>query len=99
MKPLFFCTAIVLIYSAVVTAQITYQTSWIGNTFSGKTKWVQQDISDIFVTADGRVFSNVFWDENGGEVTEYQNGDIIRTAQNTHGWGYHGGDAITANAK
>jgi hypothetical protein len=87
------------ICATVTEAQLSYQTSWIGNTFSGKTKWVQQDIADIFVASDGRVFSNVFWDENGGEVTEYKNGDIVRTAQNTHGWGYHGGNAITANSK
>lgn len=99
MKHSFFCAAMILLSTTAVTAQLSYQTSWIGNTFSGKSKWVQQDIADIFVTGDGRVFSNVFWDENGGEVTEYQNGDITRTAQNTHGWGYHGGDAITANAK
>lgn len=87
------------ICATVAEAQLSYQTSWIGNTFSGKSKWVQQDIADIFVTPDGRVFSNVFWDENGGEVTEYYNGDIVKTAQNTHGWGYHGGDAVTANSK
>ncbi len=93
-------TFITFFFTSILLAQsLDYQVSWIGNSFSGKTKWVQEDIADIFVTGDGRVFTNVYWDENGGEVTEFKNGDFIRTAQNTHGWGYHGGDAITANSK
>ncbi|MDZ7316351.1 MAG: T9SS type A sorting domain-containing protein [candidate division KSB1 bacterium] len=96
---LFLLSVICFTLAAPFAHGLDYQVSWIGNTFSGKSKWVQEDIADIFVTADGRVFTNVFWDENGGEVTEFKNGDFIRTAQNTHGWGYHGGDAITANSR
>ena len=96
----FFLIALIALFASTAAAQeLNYQVSWIGNSFSGKTKWVQEDIADIFVTGDGRVFTNVFWDENGGEVTEFKNGDFVRTAQNTHGWGYHGGDAIAANSK
>lgn len=90
---------LLLCETASLYAQLNYTTSWIGNSFSGKTKWVQQDITDIFIAPDGTAYSNVFWDENGGEVTQYKDGTIIKTAQDTHGWGYHGGDAVTANSK
>ena len=75
--------------------------SWLGNSFSGTgvNKWVQQDIEDIFVTADGTVYAIVYWDEAGGEVTAYKDGDVITAAHHTHGWGYHGGSAIAANNK
>jgi len=37
---------------------------------------VQQDISDIYVTQDGTVYSIVFWDEAGAEVTVYKDGNV-----------------------
>ncbi len=75
--------------------------SWLGNSFAGTgvNKWVQQDIEDCFVTAEGTVYSIVYWDEAGAEVTEYRDGDVIASARHTHGWGYHGGRAVAANDK
>ncbi|MDB6031645.1 MAG: hypothetical protein JWM16_1983, partial [Verrucomicrobiales bacterium] len=74
-------------------------TSWLGNSYSGGEKWVQQDIKAITVTPDGTVFTNVEWDEGGGQVGEYKDGELIRYARHTHGWGQLGGEAITFNSK
>lgn len=76
-----------------------YKVSWIGNSFSGSEKWVQQDIFDIYVTNDGKLYSIVFWDEAGAEITVYKDGDILGVAGHTHGWGYNGGSSIALNSK
>ena len=58
-----------------------------------------QDVEDICVTPDGVLFTNVFWDEAGGNVQEFKDGSLLRVAGHTHGWGYQGGAAVAANAK
>ena len=101
----FSSTFILLILLAVVGGiadagtDLKYSVSWIGNSFSGKHDWVLQDVADIFVDADGTLFTNVGWDEGGGNVQEYKDGKLIATAFHTHGWGYEGGQAVTANSK
>ncbi len=80
-------------------AQLNYTTSWIGNSFGyGDGKWIQQDIQAIFVAPNSTVYTNSGWDESGAEIAAYRNGDRIAFANNTHGWGAGGGDAITANS-
>ena len=74
-------------------------TSWVGNSFGGGKRWVQQDIQAMVVTEDGTVYCNVPWDEAGREVGIYKDGDVIGIAQHTHGWGYDGGSAIALNQK
>ena len=83
----------------VWAADINYSVSWLGNSFPGAKKWVQQDISDIYVTQDGTVYSIIFWDEAGAEVTVYKDGDVVDVAGHTHGWGYHAGSAIAVNSE
>lgn len=73
--------------------------SWVGNSFNGKDGWVLQDVEDICVTPDGTLFTNVGWDEAGGNVQEYREGRLVRVAGHTHGWGYEGGQAVAANAR
>jgi len=73
-------------------------TSWIGNSYGGRKKCVQQDIHAIAVTPDGTVFTNVGWDEAGGNVGEYRDGEWVRSARHTHGWGNEGGEAIGFNS-
>ena len=73
--------------------------SWVGNSYSGKNAWVLQDVEDVCVLPDGTLFTNVGWDEAGGNVQEYKNGAWLSVAGHTHGWGYGGGAAVTANAK
>jgi hypothetical protein len=74
-------------------------TSWIGNSYGGGEKWVQQDIHAMAVMPDGTVFTNVEWDEGGGNAGEYRDGELIRYAMHTHGWGNNGGEAVAANAR
>ena len=66
---------------------ISHVTSWVGNSYPGAKKWVQQDIRAMVVTEDGTVFTNVEWEEGGGNVGEYRDGELIRYARHTHGWG------------
>lgn len=71
--------------------------SWLGNSFPGAEKWVQQDIHAMAVAPDGRVYTNVEWDEAGRNVGVYKDGDVVGNALHTHGWGYEGGRAIAFN--
>ena len=80
-------------------ADLHYSVSWIGNSFGGKTAWVQQDVEGLWVEPDGTVFTNVRWDEAGGNVQQYHDGQLTAMAGHTHGWGYEGGEAIAANSK
>ena len=81
------------------SARLAHSTSWVGNTYPGAKKWVQQDIRALCVLADGTLFSNVEWDEAGGNVGEYRDGELIRYAMHTHGWGANGGLGIAANSQ
>ena len=74
-------------------------TAWIGNSYGGGKKWVQQDIRAMAVMPDGTVFTNVEWDEAGGNAGEYRDGELIRYAMHTHGWGNQGGESVAANAR
>lgn len=79
-----------------------YSVSWIGNSFSGgDAGWVPQDVQDIFVAADGTVFTTVGWEEHRGNLAVFKDGRIVQ--QSAH-WKSGGidrlvGDTITANDK
>lgn len=77
---------------------LPHVTSWLGNTYPGATRWVQQDIRALAVTDDGTVFTNVEWEEGGGNVGEYRDGALIRYAKHTHGWGAGGGVSVAVNS-
>ncbi len=82
-----------------------YRTSWIGNSYggldpeTGKGQWVQQDIAAICVTPDGTVYTNVPWEEGGGNCMMYKDGKMLGHAGHTHGWGFNGGKAVAVNDK
>ncbi|HEY3323220.1 MAG TPA: hypothetical protein VGP72_22390 [Planctomycetota bacterium] len=78
---------------------LTHTVSWLGNTFAEPDKWVQMDAAAMFVAPDGTVYLNVFWEEGGRNVGIYKDGQCIGNAGHTHGWGYEGGEAVTANDK
>jgi hypothetical protein len=80
-------------------ADLHYSVSWVGNSLGGKTGWVQQDVEGLWVEPDGTAFTNVRWDEAGGNVQQYRDGQLIAMARHTHGWGYEGGEAVAANSK
>ena len=48
--------------------------SWFGNTFSGKTEWVQNNIRGIAVFPDGVVAATSVWDEPHKEIGFYKDG-------------------------
>ncbi|MGF6771228.1 hypothetical protein P3T18_003707 [Paraburkholderia sp. GAS199] len=77
---------------------LSYRTSWIGNTWGyGDHRWMQIDVQAMAVTPEGDVFTNAPWDEGGGEIGQYRNGQIVRHGGESHGWGMLGGDAIAVN--
>lgn len=96
-----------LVASTLIALNITpsalpensYKTSWIGNSFGGGSKWVQIQISALYVTPDGTAYTNSGWDEAGREAGIYKDGDAIGMASTLHGWGRGGGRAVTANDK
>ena len=77
----------------------SYINSWIGNSFGGGDKWVQIQISGMYVAPDGTIYTNSEWDEAGREVGIYKDGDVIGKADDLHGWGRSGGVAIAADNK
>ena len=78
---------------------LNYTLSWLGNTFAEPNKWVQMDAAAMFTAGDGTCYLNVFWEEGGRNVGFYKDGNVIGMAGHTHGWGYEGGEAVTANDK
>jgi hypothetical protein len=80
-------------------AATTYKTSWLGNTFGGGDKWIQNNVEAMYVTPNGTVYTNSHWDEAGREASIYKDGDVIGIVDDTHGWSRLGGKAVTANSK
>ncbi len=84
---------------ASALAPLQYRTSWVGNSFGGGEKWVQNFTEALLVAPDGTLYTNSTWDEAGREVGVYRDGDVIGRADHTHGWGYLGGRALALNSK
>jgi hypothetical protein len=76
--------------------QLKYSTTWIGNTFGGGPKWVQNFAEDLCVLPDGTCVVGSFWDEAGREVGLYKAGEPVAKLDHTH---MRGGKAVTATAK
>jgi hypothetical protein len=51
--------------------------SWFGNTFSGKTAWVQSGISGLTVLPDGTAVATSVWDEPHKEIGFYKDGKPV----------------------
>jgi len=80
-------------------AATTYKTSWLGNTFGGGEKWVQNNVEAMYVAPNGTVYTNSYWDEAGREAGIYKDGNVIGILDDTHGWSRLGGKAVTTNSK
>lgn len=50
---------------------LQYRTTWVGNSFGGGPKWVQNFNDQMQVLPDGTVYLASFWDEGGREVGIY----------------------------
>ena len=96
---IFLFIIIIITGSQVVQAQMgkkmDYKSSWLGNSLPGSDGWVLQAVDDIYVTPDGTVYTNVPWDEHGGNVMAFKDGQFVSEARvGNHG----GGHTITANS-
>jgi len=69
--------------TGAINAQIqpppgSYQTSWLGNSFSGASnRWVQNFFINTQVQPDGTVNTWSHWDEGGHRFGVYKDGDVI----------------------
>ena len=77
----------------------TLHCSWIGNSLPGGNGWVPQGVADLAVASDGAVYTNIFWEEGGANQTEIRNGQVVRSAGGSRGWGHEGGDAVAVNSQ
>ncbi|MEA5575252.1 hypothetical protein [Anabaena sp. UHCC 0451] len=76
-----------------------YKTSWLGNTIGKGRLRVQNNIEAMYVTANGQIYTNSIWDEDGLEAGIYKDGQVIGILEDLHGWYRLGGKAVTANSK
>ena len=67
------------------TSGFEYTTSWVGNTIGKGKLRVQNNIEAMYVTANGLIYTNSIWDENGGEAGIYENGKPIAFLEDLHG--------------
>ena len=76
------------------TGPLRYTISWVGNTFGGGPRWVQNAADSMQVLPDGTLVVGSFWDEGGREVGLYKDGDIVGRLPDTH---MRAGFAVAAN--
>jgi len=92
-------TKVHLTTKASKSSEITYTTSWLGNTIGNGKLRVQNNIEGMYVKDDGTIYTNSFWDEAGSEAGIYKDGKPIFILEDTHGWNRLGGKAITVDNK
>jgi len=76
-------------------AELSYTTTWVGNTYGTEAAHVGNCARSMWIAPEGVVYTATMWDENGGGIAIYQNGQTIGSI------GAHGemqGGAITGNA-
>jgi hypothetical protein len=84
---------------AAKVPEMTYITSWLGNTIGNGKLRVQNNIEGMYVKNDGTIYTNSIWDEAGSEAGIYKDGKPIFILEDTHGWNRLGGKAITVNSQ
>ena len=86
---------------------LQYTTSWIGNTFGGSDPnpptdtllHVPLDMDSIYVTPDGKVYTNAVWEEGGRPVSVFKDGHLVsplNDLDNSPNWSNGGGVAVAA---
>ena len=100
------CAAVCAVIPLAVNAaeaikdNLDYEVTWVGNDSIGNPEWVLHNIEAYYVTEEGDQYTNVFWEEGGGNVMHFDRvGKWKGIARRTHGWGYEGGEAVAANSK
>ena len=93
----------VLMVTTVVPAQadITYTTSWLGNTSGIPEGHIPQNITDLSVTPDGKVVTGTGWDEGGTNAAVFKNGVMIGRGldSGTGGWGRDSNGIVATDDK
>lgn len=93
--------------TSTTSDQLDYTTNWIGNTYGGAgtgaydaMRHVPLDINGIYVTPDGKVYTNTPWEEGGRPVSVFKNGKLIsplNNLNNSPNWSNGGGMAVAAD--
>ena len=81
--------------------RLTVTNSWFANSYADA-RFMPQGIEGMFVTPDGATYTNIRWEEGGGNVAVVTaDGEVQPRPQvpGYHGWGHGGGRAVTANSK
>ena len=82
----------------VSAQQVTgVKNSWLGNSNADPNTFMPQGIEGMYVSPDGTVYTNVGWEEGGGQFTQVKNGEVIH-AGGCFGWGRYGGFEVAANS-
>src|SRR5258708_31619366 len=58
-------------------AQVSYTTTWVGNTFGTNAAHVGNCARSMWIAPEGVVYTASMWDENSGSIAIYQNGQSI----------------------
>lgn len=70
----------VLLMSATISrAQVSYTTTWVGNTYSTIPTYVGNAMRSMWVAPTGVIYTSSAWDESQGSINIYQNGQKIST--------------------
>jgi len=91
---------------SVETAKPTWRrlavtNSWFANSHADA-RFMPQGIEGMYVTPDGTTYTNIRWEEGGGNVATVKADGTVQpqpTVPGYHGWGHSGGRAVTANSK
>jgi len=75
--------------------------SWFANSHADE-RFMPQGIEGMYVTPDGTTFTNIRWEEGGGNVAVIASNGAVQPRPQVpgyHGWGHGGGRAVAANSK
>jgi hypothetical protein len=68
------CLFALLISATISHAQVSYTTTWVGNTYSTIPTYVGNAMRSMWVAPEGIVYTSSAWDESQGSINIYQNG-------------------------
>ncbi|TAE41943.1 MAG: hypothetical protein EAZ70_13525, partial [Runella slithyformis] len=72
--------------------------SWLGNSNPFPTNFVPQGIEGMCVGKDGTVYTNVPWEEGGGNFGEFKPNGDVNHGEASFGWGLGGGSDAASNS-
>jgi hypothetical protein len=81
--------------------RLTVVSSWFANSHADAS-FMPQGIEGMVVTPDGTTYTNIRWEEGGGNVTVVTADGTVQPRPHMpgyHGWGHSGGQAVAANSK